>query len=156
MSANNTIHWFESAALDDPTLRSPQPCKRGIHCDYKLTDKDSGELVRACCSGVHPGEEGTGRRLFPARITDDGKEQPACVRLTGASQGFYMRRRLRLSWSEWCEANNLSYAPHPPNVHHEPVKLVPFARKVPTAIDNVIEAASQLEAADGLVEMQNS
>ena len=133
MSTNNIIHWFESAALDNPELRSPQPCKRGIHCDYKLMDEASGELVRACCSGVHPGEEGTGRRLFPARMVKDmgqdgdGKyEQPACVRLTGASEGFYMRRRLRLSWAEWCEQHGISFTPALPGQPFEPVVRMPL------------------------------
>lgn len=124
--SNNVIRWFESAALDDPKLRSPQPCKRGIHCDYKLTDEISGELVRACCSGVHPGEEGTGRRLFPARILDDGREQPACVRLTGAAQGFYERRRLRLSWAEWCERHEIPFTPALPGQPFEPVVRKPL------------------------------
>jgi len=130
-ASNNVIHWFESAALDDPTLRSPQPCKRGIHCDYKLTDEASGELVRACCSGVHPGEEGTGRRLFPARTLDDGREQPACVRLTGASQGFYERRRLRLSWAEWCEMHEIPFTPALPGQPFEPVVRKPLGGRRP-------------------------
>ena len=129
MKSNNIIRWFESAALDKPELRSPQPCKRGVHCDYKLTDEASGELVRACCSGVHPGEEGTGRRLFPARTLDDGREQPACVRLTGASQGFYERRRLRLSWAEWCEKHGIPFTPALPGQPFEPLVRAPLGGK---------------------------
>lgn len=125
-TSNNCIRWFESAALDQPELKSPQPCKRGIHCDYKLTDQSSGELVRACCSGVHPGEEGTGRRLFPARILDDGREQPACVRLTGASRGFYERRRLRMSWAEWSERNGWPFTPALPGQPFDPLVRVPI------------------------------
>jgi len=120
------IRWFESPALDKPELKSPQPCKRGIHCDYKLTDEASGTLVRACCSGVHPGEEGTGRRLFPARTLDDGREQPACVRLTGASQGFYERRRLRMSWAEWCEQHGIPFTPALPGQPFEPLVRAPL------------------------------
>ena len=125
-ASKNIIRWFESPALDKPELKSPQPCKRGIHCDYKLTDQTSGQLVRACCSGVHPGEEGTGRRLFPARILDDGREHPACVRLTGASQGFYERRRLRMSWADWCEQNGWPFTPALPGQPFEPVVRVPL------------------------------
>jgi hypothetical protein len=129
-SANqNVIRWFESAELDAPHLRSPQPCKRGIHCDYKLKDEASGELVRACCSGVHPGEEGTGRRLFPARITEDGREQPACVRLTGAAYSFYERRRLRLSWAEWCEQHEVPFTPALPGQPFEPVVRSPLGKR---------------------------
>lgn len=133
-SASNTIRWFESTALDKPELRSPQPCKRGIHCDYKLTDEATGELVRACCSAVHPGEEGTGRRLFPARITEDGREQPACVRLTGASHGFYERRRLRLSWAEWCERHDIPFTPALPGQPFEPLVRVPLGGKPQSAL----------------------
>ena len=127
--SQNVIRWFESAALDAPHLRSPQPCKRGIHCDYKLKDEASGELVRACCSGVHPGEEGTGRRLFPARSLEDGREQPACVRLTGASHGFYERRRLHLSWAEWCEQHEIPFSPALPGKPFEPVFRSPLGGK---------------------------
>jgi len=128
-ASQNVIRWFESAELDAPHLRSPQPCKRGIHCDYKLKDEASGELVRACCSGVHPGEEGTGRRLFPARITEDGREQPACVRLTGAAYSFYERRRLRLSWAEWCEQHEVPFTPALPGQPFEPVVRSPLGGK---------------------------
>jgi hypothetical protein len=139
--SKNIIRWFESPALDKPELRSPQPCKRGIHCDYKLTDEASGTLVRACCSGVHPGEEGTGRRLFPARTLDDGREQPACVRLTGASQGFYERRRLRLSWAEWCEKHDIPFTPALPGQPFEPLVRAPLGGKKP---DATIQAAMDL------------
>lgn len=139
--SNNVIRWFESVALDKPELRSPQPCKRGIHCDYKLKDEASGELVRACCSGVHPGEEGTGRRLFPARTLDDGREQPACVRLTGAAQGFYERRRRHLSWAEWCEEHGIPFSPALPGQPFEPVFRSPLGGKKP---DATIQAAMEL------------
>jgi len=130
--SKNIIRWFESPALDKPYLKSPQPCKRGVHCDYKLKDEASGELVRACCSGVHPGEEGTGRRLFPARTLDDGRKQPACVRLTGASQGFYERRRLRMSWAEWCEKNGWDFTPALPGQPFQPLVRMPLGdKKIP-------------------------
>lgn len=127
--SNNIIRWFESPALDKPYLKSPQPCKRGVHCDYKLKDEVTGELVRACCSGVHPGEEGTGRRLFPARTLDDGRKQSACVRLTGASQGFYERRRLRMSWAEWCEKNSWAFTPALPGQPFPPLVRAPLGGK---------------------------
>lgn len=83
------FNWPAEPALDEKVLNSPQPCSHGSGCRYD-----------GPCAFVHKGEEGTGRRLFPAR-TVDGKEQPACVRLIG-SPGFYERRRLRLSWPDWC------------------------------------------------------
>ena len=129
--SKNQIRWFESKALDAPELKSPQPCKRGIHCDYKI-ENELGELVSACCRNVHPGEEGTGRRFFPARqLKETGpeatfREQPACVRLTGAANGFYERRRLRLSWAQWCEKKGIPFTPALPGEPFEPVVRVPL------------------------------
>jgi len=128
-ASSNVIRWFESPALDKPYLKSPQPCKRGVHCDYRLPDSVTGELMPACCSGVHPGEEGTGRRLFPARTLDDGRRQPVCVRLTGASQGFYERRRLRMSWAQWCEKNGWAFTPALPGQPFEPLVRSPLGVK---------------------------
>ena len=142
---NNVIRWFESVGLDAPELRSPQPCKRGIHCDYKLKAKDSEELVRACCSGVHPGEEGTGRRFFPARTLEDGRQQPACVRLTGAAQGFYERRRLRLSWAEWCEQKGIPFTPALPGQPFEPVVRVPIGGRKAQAQAQIAYSENQMD-----------
>ena len=120
----NVIRWFESAAMDAPELKSPQPCPRGIHCNYMVKNSDVWEP--GCCRGVHPGEEGTGRRIFPARqIKITGAEaefieQPACVRLTRAD--YYERRRLRLSWGQWCERQGIPYEPIKTGESWEPVK----------------------------------
>ena len=130
---NNTLRWFENSAFDNPTLKSPQPCKRGIFCDYRRFDKESQSLQPACCRGVHPGEEGTGRRLFPARtiIGNDGQEiqQTAVVRLTGANNGYYMRQKLRLSWQEWCEREGISTTPCEPGVPYTPVTISPIGKR---------------------------
>jgi hypothetical protein len=122
---SNAIRWYKSAEMDAPELNSPQPCKRGIHCNY-MVKNDVDEWEPGCCRGVHPGEEGTGRRIFPARITEDGREQPACVRLTGRA-GYYERRRLRLSWSQWCEREGIPFTPAPKDF--EPVTLVSFSKR---------------------------
>ena len=121
----NTINWFVKSVFDDPRLNSPQPCAHGSGCDYKVLDIESGQMVPACCRFVHPGEEGNGRRLFPAReyTSADGKlqRQSACVRLTGRA-GFYERRRLGLSWKDWCEKEDIPYTPNTPG--EEPPRLV--------------------------------
>ena len=102
------IHWSDAPfswpaepELDEKALNSPQPCSHGSACRYD-----------GPCAFVHKGEEGTGRRLFPARTTQDkdGKNvaQAACVRLIG-SPGFYERRRLRLSWPEWCAKKGIQH-----------------------------------------------
>ena len=125
----NVINWYVNAALDDPVLKSPQPCQRGVHCDYKITDPKTNSLVPGCCRGVHPGEEGNGRRLFPARTMEDGTEQPACVRLTGMA-GFYERRRLKMSWGEWCKDKGIPFSPCKPGVAFVPVTVSPIKGKV--------------------------
>jgi hypothetical protein len=131
MSQPNEIKWYKNAAMDASELNSPQPCSWGIFCNYQVVDKSTGERVPGCCRGVHPGEEGTGRRIFPERqIKDRGPDgngttvQPRCVRLTGKA-GFYERRRLRLSWKQWCEREGIQYPTGSPT----PLKLVPFGAK---------------------------
>ncbi len=128
------IKWYENAAFDAPELNSPQPCVHGAGCVYTVKDAD-GNTVPGCCRYVHPGEEGTGRRLFPERTVRDtlrdgvGKiVQPACVRLTGRA-GFYERRRLRLSWQEWCAKQGISFTPNKPGERHAPVKRLPLGSK---------------------------
>ena len=137
MAKMNKISWFVKEAFDLPELKSPQPCQHGAGCDYRRKDMKTGAMVKACCRFVHPGEEGNGRRLFPARtVTYEveeeeeecppemrgdrvvrkkekkplvlEKEQPACVRLTGRA-GYYERCRLRLSWADWCSRNDIPY-----------------------------------------------
>lgn len=137
MSASNTIRWYINRSFDAEHLNSPQPCPRGIHCDYRRFNNETGELEPACCRGVHPGEEGTGRRLFPARqIKETGSEggffeQPACVRLTGAHNQFYERRRLKLSWMEWCERNGIPYTPAEPGQDFERVVIDSIVKRTP-------------------------
>lgn len=139
MSASNAIRWYISRALDAEHLNSPQPCPRGIHCDYKRFNKETGELEPACCRGVHPGEEGTGRRLFPARqIKETGPEggffqQPACVRLTGAHNQFYERRRLKLSWRDWCEREGIPYTPAEAGQDFERVIIDSIVKRAPAS-----------------------
>lgn len=93
--------WPAEPELDEKSLNSPQPCQHGGNCTYKKEG--------ACCAFVHPGEQGTGRVFFPARTVVDkqGKQiyQPAQVRLIGSS--FYERRRLGMSWPEWCAKKGL-------------------------------------------------
>ena len=141
---SNSIRWYENAELDAPELNSPQPCPRGIHCDYRIKNiagEKPDELVPGCCRGVHPGEEGTGRRLFPQRqVKDTGPdsegvyEQPACVRLTGGA-GFYERRRLRLSWSQWCERQGIPFSPALPGKPFEPVTRVAIRKRLSEPIN---------------------
>jgi len=128
------MRWYKKAAFDAPELNSPQPCAHGAGCEYKVADRETGEQVDGCCAFVHPGEEGTGRRLFEERVTEneDGTKtvQPACVRLTGRA-GFYERRRLRLSWRAWCEREGIPYRP---NSAEERVEITP-------AVERLIQAA---------------
>ena len=83
----------------------------------------------AVCHFVHPGEEGTGRRFFPARqMKETGpeasiREQPACVRLTGARNGFYERCGRKIPWSTWCAQKGIPYTPVVAGVPFEPVLI---------------------------------
>ena len=127
---SNSIHWYEKIAFDAARLNSPQPCIHGSGCVFTVKDAD-GVVKPGCCRYVHPGEEGTGRRLFPERIIKkDGKDiqQPACVRLTGKA-GYYERRRLGLSWQAWCERTGIAYTPNKAGEHHAPVKRIGFGKR---------------------------
>jgi hypothetical protein len=108
--------WSAQPELNDRSLHSPIPCKHGAeHCVYQ-----------GCCLGVHKGEEGTGRKFFPARLVEmDGKKvwQNACVRLIG-SPDFYERRRLGLSWPQWCARKGL-----PAPMHREAAARLAAERK---------------------------
>ena len=124
------IHWYEKIAFDAPRLNSPQPCIHGAGCVFTVKNAE-GVVTPGCCRYVHPGEEGTGRRLFPARtIKKDGKDihQPACVRLTGGA-AYYERRSLHLSWQAWCERTGIAYTPNKAGERHEPVKRVGFGKR---------------------------
>ena len=129
MSAQNTIRWFVKASFDEPKLRSPQPCQRGIYCDYRRWNPASKQMEPAVCHFVHPGEEGTGRRFFPARqLKETGpeasfREQPACVRLTGAAQGFYERCGRKIPWGTWCAQKGIPYTPLAAGAAWEPVTI---------------------------------
>jgi len=101
--------WPTEPALDEKSLNSPQPCQHGSNCTYKTPGK--------CCAFVHPGEQGSGRQLFPARIfVENGRQiyQKAQVRLIGSS--FYERRSLGLSWPEWCKRVQPQPQPSPESV----------------------------------------
>ena len=132
------MRWYKNPKFDAPELNSPQPCAHGAGCDYKIKDKTTGELVRGCCAFVHPGEEGTGRRLFAERTTTNEtggvRHQPACVRLTGAQNGFYERRGRRIPWPVWCEQKGIPYEANPPTTlgAREPdaVELTPAMKRV--------------------------
>jgi hypothetical protein len=128
----SAIYWHENPAFDAPELGSPQPCIHGAGCVYTVKDTE-GKTIPGCCRYVHPGEEGTGRRLFPAR-----EGQSACVRLINA--GFYERRRLRLPWQAWCELKSIPFVRNEPGVKHAPVKRTPFAAKpVPVVAKAIVE-----------------
>jgi len=107
----NTMTWFAKPAFDAPELHSPQPCPRGVACDYKRKNA-AGVLVPAFCNRVHPGEEGNGRRFFEAKTLGDTVLQP-CVRLTGchrnAGGGYPERRKARMSWRDWAALHGLTW-----------------------------------------------
>ena len=130
MSAStNQIKWYENAEWDTPEFNSPQPCIHGAGCVFTVKDS-TGKITPGCCRYVHPGEEGTGRRLFPERILQDGSVQPACVRLTGAAHQFYERRGRKIPWQEWCKQQGIAFTPNKAGETHAPVQKVPFGRVI--------------------------
>ena len=104
--------WDNMGELEKPEFHCPQPCKWAANCVYK---------AGTGCGFVHPGEHGTALKLFEERNTD-GRTQPAVVRLLGAS--FYERRRLGLSWPEWCARKGLP----------APVPLSALAKQKPASV----------------------
>jgi len=137
--------WSSQPELNAPELNSPRPCSHGVGCSYE-----------GPCAFVHPGEEGTGRRLFPARTNEDGSVDKPIVRLIG-SPGFYERRRLRLSWADWCAKKGIPYAkkasapnpaqkPKAPEVFTPgPVKFTPSSAPIgrPTQASGPIQAPAR-------------
>jgi hypothetical protein len=103
--------WDNMGELEKPELHCPQPCKWAANCVYR---NGTG------CGFVHPGEQGTALKLFEERTTE-GRTQPAVVRLLGAS--FYDRRRMGLSWPEWCARKGLP----------APMPLSALAKQAPAA-----------------------
>jgi hypothetical protein len=108
---------FSDSQFSAPELNAPRPCAHAANCYYNGPNG---------CAFVHPGEEGTGMKIFHARVMKDqqtGKEmwQKATVRLIGGA-GFYERRRLKMSWPAWCAL--------PKNSHlQKPVKGSPPAKE---------------------------
>jgi hypothetical protein len=104
--------WDAQPELNQEAI-CPQPCKWADHCVY---NGPGG------CGFVHPGEQGTGRKLFQGRAAD---EKPS-IRLIGRPT-FYERRRLRLSWPQWCARAGLP-APVPlskVSAEKKPVAQIP-------------------------------
>ena len=100
--------WNTELELNDPKYRCPQPCKHAERCVY---DGAGG------CGFVHPGEQGTSRKLLAGRYVTKGGVQRwenETVRLIAGTSNapFYERRRLRLSWPQWCEQQGMA-APVP-------------------------------------------
>ena len=99
--------WAENPEWNHPSLRSPRPCLKGAYCDYT-----------GPCTSVHPGEEGVARWLAPA-CPEKGFDAPQ-VRLRGTPQkqaSYYERRRLRMSWRDFCAFKGISL-PSPPLPSH--------------------------------------
>jgi len=134
--SSSPFSWPAEPELDEKSLNSPQPCQHGVGCTYKNP--------KSCCAFVHFGEHGTGRVFFPARTIEvDGKQiyQKAAVRLVGSS--FYERRRLGLSWPEWCAKKGLKV----------PVQQVPQVLQGPFVVSNgMVQPAPALPTVE---QMQN-
>ena len=118
-----SFDWNEKPEWNDPALCSPIPCLKGQNCTYE-----------GCCSFVHQGEEGTGRRLFKARSADE-KDIVRLVHqdpLTGkiSRPDYYSRRQARLSWPDWCKKMGLPL-PQTPKAPKAPLVVPPLAEFSP-------------------------
>jgi len=106
-----------------PELNAPRPCAHASNCYYNGPNG---------CAFVHPGEEGTGMKIFHSRVLTDetGKEtwQKATVRLIGGA-GFYERRRLKMSWPQWCALPKNSHLQKPAKVA-QPQQLAPSVARI--------------------------
>jgi len=111
---------FSDTQFSAPELNAPRPCAHASNCYYNGPNG---------CAFVHPGEEGTGMKIFHARVVKDqaGKEmwQKATVRLVGGAS-FYERRRLKMSWPQWCALPKNAHLPKPAKVS-APAALAPAA-----------------------------
>jgi hypothetical protein len=140
----NVINWYNNAAFDAPELGSPQPCVHGAGCVFTRKNAE-GVVMPACCHFVHPGEEGNGRRLFPAVMNESGLViKKAAVRLTGKA-GFYERCRLKMPWQEWCALKNIAFVPNKAGVKHAPVARFPIGKPAATAAALRAEAVMLVE-----------
>lgn len=105
--------WSANPELDDPVLNSPRPCFHGAKCTYTGADG---------CAFVHPGEEGSGRRIFKGRaITKNGVQtwQKSTVRLVcfdGSKVPFYERRMRKMSWPAWLQHISMTASSSPTGV----------------------------------------
>lgn len=129
---------LNDSAFSAPEMNAPRPCKHASNCYYNGAGG---------CAFVHPGEEGIGFKIFPARtVRADGKEtwQKATVRLIGGAQ-FYERRRLKMSWPEWCALKK--------NSHLVATSYVPVATQkadIQTILANAQKAYKRQEVGDAL------
>jgi len=145
------IQWYENPAFDAPELKSPQPCIHGAGCVYTKKTAD-GKVMPAVCGFVHPGEEGRGRRLFPARTIRfehpdgvDVVDQPACVRLVGGAL-YYERMRMRMPWQGFCAVRGIPFTANKPGVYREHVKRVPVGSVKPQLRANPVSDGIPAEA----------
>lgn len=123
---------FADPQFSAPELNAPRPCAHASNCYYNGPNG---------CAFVHPGEEGTGMKIFHARVVrDNGKEtwQKATVRLIGGA-AFYERRRLKMSWPQWCALPKNAHLPKP----GKPQLAPPLAPSVARIFQELAPAAAQ-------------
>jgi hypothetical protein len=156
--------WSATPELDDPVLNSPRPCFHGAKCTYTGADG---------CAFVHPGEEGSGRRIFKSRvITKNGVQtwQKSTVRLVsfdGSKVPFYERRMRKMSWPAWIKhigaANavkgepvtvqeieeGLQATPSPSNTECLKAKSIIFGDALYAKIDELLNMAMPMLVSSG-------
>lgn len=139
---------FSDPQFSAPELNAPRPCAHAANCYYNGPNG---------CAFVHPGEEGTGMKMFHARVMKDNQTgheiwQKATVRLIGGA-GFYERRRLKMSWPAWCALPKNSHlqkpvktSPSPPA--KEKVHVAPFIEQPAQSQDGMKMLHKMMAQAD--------
>ena len=130
---------FSDPQFSAPELNAPRACAHDSNCYYNGPNG---------CVFVHPGEEGTGMKIFPSRSVKDqqtGREtwQKATVRLIGGA-AFYERRRLKMSWPEWCALPKNSHLPKPHKVSAPSAPSAPSVQLAPSVFTQSQQPFSKL------------
>jgi hypothetical protein len=94
---------WEDAHLNAPKYDSPIPCTHGTNCFYHGKMGSNGTWNEDYCRRVHPGEEGSGRKIFHARYRGE-QDKARLLPFPGEQRAsFYDRTFRKMTWPQYCE-----------------------------------------------------